>query len=78
MKRDLRVKSFKGELKHTKELLCEVFSPNDYIIVDRSEMTWSLENRKNIILLKTFAPLSGHVIQENLLKYFPIEIGGKE
>lgn len=73
MKRDIRVKQFEyQDVKTSKEFLYTAFNREDYLIIDRSELDWEDADLKNVVLVKTFAPLTGQVLEEDSLKNFPI------
>ena len=48
----------------------------DYLIIDRHEHPWPPKYHKRIIKLKTYAPLSGHVVLDESLNLFPLNIHG--
>lgn len=54
-------------------------SPNnsDYLVIDRADNSWVSDDQKKLILLKTFAPLSGQIIMEDQLKHFPCQVWDK-
>jgi len=74
--RDKRIKQAPSinVAKATDELLFDSSNKDDYVIIDRTDTVWKYQDVSRVILLKTFAPLSGHVIQEHGLDMFPITI----
>lgn len=54
----------------------EILKPNtynrwDFTIIDRSEIEWNISCHQRIVLVKTFAPLTGFVITNNFLYECP-------
>jgi hypothetical protein len=45
--------------KTTADVLCGVHHPNDYLVLDRCEWKWDSSDHPNMVIVKTFAPLSG-------------------
>ena len=74
--RHTRVKFYEANVspKHTQDVLARAHNPNDYIIIDRIEQQWLYADQKKLLLLKTFAPLSGPVLTEENLGILPIAV----
>jgi hypothetical protein len=47
------------------------------VILDRSELYWQDSDKESVIVLKTFAPLTGYVVNELNLLEFPIKVNAK-
>jgi len=55
-------------------VLANAYNPKDYIIIDRMEQQWLFADQSKLLLLKTFAPLSGPVVTEENLAILPIQV----
>ena len=55
-------------------MLLNQYNPHDYIVIDRTEIPWAYTDQKKLVLIKTFAPLSGKVILEPGLSEFPLRV----
>ena len=66
--RHTRVKFYdSSQPKNTSDVLENAYNTNDYIVIDRIEQSWLYKDQKKLLLLKTFAPLSGPVLTEENL-----------
>jgi len=62
------------EAKRVDQVLQNSYNKNDFVIIDRLEHAWEHQLQSKMIIIKTFAPLSGLVITEASLKFFPIRV----
>jgi hypothetical protein len=60
--------------KSAREVLANSNNKNDYVIIDRTDTTWEYTDKNNILLVKTFAPLSSHCAPDPMITSFPIVI----
>ena len=75
--KEKRVKFYEpGQAKQTGDVLERSYNKNDFVIIDRTECPWMYTDQQKLLLLKTFAPISGKVIEEKnrFLSEFPLRI----
>ena len=73
--KEKRVKYYEpNQAKQTGDVLERSYNSQDYLIIDRTEVPWAYTDQKKLILIKTFAPLSGKVILEPGLSEFPLRV----
>ena len=73
--KEKRVKQYEpNQAKQTGDVLERAYNKHDFVIIDRTECPWMYTDQQKLIIVKTFAPISGKVIVEHSLSEFPLRI----